>query len=172
MEELIIDNEFKSYVRPLTDEEYEKLKESILAEGIRDPLVVWKNVLLDGHHRFKLAQEHGLEYKTVEVDLPDIWAAKDWIIKNQLGRRNLTEQEASYYRGKLYESRKLRQGGDRKSKAQNVLLINTAEEIGKEYGVSHMTVKRDAEFSKSVDKITRKSNTQNGYLKTTAERIK
>ena len=153
MEELIIDNEFKSYVRPLTDEEYEKLKESILAEGIRDPLVVWKNVLLDGHHRFKLAQEHGLEYKTVEVDLPDIWAAKDWIIKNQLGRRNLTEQEASYYRGKLYESRKLRQGGDRKSKAQNVLLINTAEEIGKEYGVSHMTVKRDAEFSKAVDKV-------------------
>jgi len=75
------------------------------------------------------------------------------MIKNQLGRRNLTEQEASYYRGKLYESRKLRQGGDRKSKAQNVLLINTAEEIGKEYGVAERTVKNDAEFSKSVDKI-------------------
>lgn len=39
------------------------------------------------------------------------------------------------YRGKLYESRKLRQGGDRKSKEQNVLLINTAEVIGKEYGL-------------------------------------
>jgi len=153
MEELIIDNEFKSYVRPLTDEEYEKLKESILAEGIRDPLVVWKNVLLDGHHRFKLAQEHGLEYKTVEVDLPDIWAAKDWIIKNQLGRRNLTEQEASYYRGKLYESRKRQGERTDLTSAQNVLKFNTAEEIGKEYGVSHMTVKRDAEFSKAVDKV-------------------
>jgi len=153
MEELIIDNEFKSYVRPLTDEEYEKLKESILAEGIRDPLVVWKNVLLDGHHRFKLAQEHGLEYKTVEVDLPDIWAAKDWIIKNQLGRRNLTEQEASYYRGKLYESRKRQGERTDLTSAQNVLKFNTAEEIGKEYGVSHMTVKRDAEFSAAVDKV-------------------
>ena len=89
----------------------------------------------------------------VEVYLPDIEAAKEWIIKNQLGRRNLTEQEVSYYRGKLYESRKLRQGGDRKSKEQNVLLINTAEEIGKEYGVSHMTVKRDAQFSQAVDKV-------------------
>ena len=170
--QITVDNELKSYIRPLKDEEFEKLKESILIEGIRDPLVVWQGILLDGHHRYKIAQELGLEYKIVEIELPNKEAVKEWIIKNQLGRRNLTEQEASYYRGKLYESRKLRQGGDRKSKAQNVLLINTAEEIGKEYGVSHMTVKRDAEFSKSVDKITRKSNTQNGYLKTTAERIK
>ena len=153
MEELIIDNEFKSYVRPLTDEEYEKLKESILAEGIRDPLVVWKNVLLDGHHRFKLAQEHGLEYKTVEVDLPDIWAAKDWIIKNQLGRRNLTEQEASYYRGKLYESRKRQGARTDLTLAQNGTKLSTADIIGMDYGVSKNTVKRDAEFSAAVDKV-------------------
>ena len=151
--QITVDNELKSYIRPLKDEEYEKLKESILIEGIRDPLVVWQGILLDGHHRYKIAQELGLEYKIVEIELPNKEAVKEWIIKNQLGRRNLTEQEASYYRGKLYESRKLRQGGDRKSKAQNVLLINTAEEIGKEYGVSHMTVKRDAEFSKVVDKV-------------------
>jgi len=153
MEELIIDNEFKSYVRPLTDEEYEKLKESILAEGIRDPLVVWKNVLLDGHHRFKLAQEHGLEYKTVEVDLPDIWAAKDWIIKNQLGRRNLTEQEASYYRGKLYESRKRQGARTDLTCAKNLHKLKTADVIGKEYGVTGTTVRNDAQFSQAVDKV-------------------
>jgi len=88
----------------------------------------------------------------VEVYLPDIEAAKEWIIKNQLGRRNLTEQEVSYYRGKLYESRK-RQGartdltlgknflkldtaddiGDRKSKDKNWPLKTTADEIEEEY---------------------------------------
>ena len=78
---------------------------------------------------------------------------KEWIIKNQLGRRNLTEQEASYYRGKLYESRKLNRGGDRNSSVQNAHL-KTAEQIGKEYGVNESTVRRDAEFSKVVDKIT------------------
>ena len=67
---------------------------------------------------------------------------KEWIIKNQLGRRNLTEQEASYYRGKLYESRKLNHGGDRKSSGQNVHLIKTAEEIGKQYGVDEKTIQR------------------------------
>ena len=103
---------------------------------------------------------------------------------NQLGRRNLTSQEASYYRGKLYESRKLNHGGDRKSKGQNVLLKTTAEKIAEEYGVTDKTIKRDAEFSKAVDKVAEKvgkeakninkvmnSSVQNAHLKKTAEQI-
>jgi len=89
----------------------------------------------------------------VEVYLPDIEAAKEWIITNQLGRRNLTEQEASYYRGKLYESRKQHQYIHPKSEDKNCPRTTTAEQIGKEYGVSHMTVKRDAQFSQAVDKV-------------------
>jgi N6-adenosine-specific RNA methylase IME4 len=148
-----IDNEFRNYIRPLSNEEFEKLEASILSEGIRDPLVIWQGILLDGYHRYKIAQEHGLEYKTVEVELPDRDAAKEWILVNQLGRRNLTEQEASYYRGKLYESRKLNHGGDRKSTGNNFPLKNTADTIGDEYGVTGRTVKNDAQFSKAVDKV-------------------
>jgi len=93
---MVIDPEIKNLIRPLNEEEYEKLKESILSEGIRDPLVVWNGILLDGHSRYQIAQEYGLEYKTVEIDLPDKETAKEWVIINQLGRRNLTPQEASY----------------------------------------------------------------------------
>ena len=78
---------------------------------------------------------------------------KEWIIKNQLGRRNLTEQEASYYRGKLYESRKQHQYIHPKSEDKNCPRTTTAEQIGKEYGVHANTVKRDAEFSNAVDKV-------------------
>jgi len=148
-----IDNEFRNYIRPLSSEEYDKLEASILSEGIRDPLVIWQGILLDGYHRYKIAQKHGLEYKTVEVELPDRNAAKEWILVNQLGRRNLTEQEASYYRGKLYESRKLIRGGDRKSMGKFFPLKNTADDIGDEYGVTGRTVKNDAQFSKAVDKV-------------------
>ena len=104
-------------------------------------------------HNYKIAQEYGLEYQTVEIELPDKEAAKEWIITNQLGRRNLTPLEASYYRGKLYEARKLRHGGDRKSNTQNGYLKSTAEIIGKQYGVSKNTITRDAEFSQAVDKV-------------------
>ena len=150
---ITINNELKNFIRPLRDEEYENLKESILTEGVRDPLIVWNGMLLDGHHRYKIAQEFGIEFKTIEVDLPDMDAAKEWIIKNQLGRRNLTEQEASYYRGKLYESRKRQGMRTDLTSGQNVLKLDTAEEIGKQYGVDGRTIKRDAEFSKSVDKV-------------------
>lgn len=156
MAEIFIDSEFANYIRPLSDEEFEKLKESIKLEGIRDPLVVWNGFLIDGYHRYKIATELEIEFKTIEIDLPDKEAVKEWIIKNQLGRRNLTSQEASYYRGKLYESRKLNHGGDRKSSGQNVHLKKTAEIIGKEYGVDEKTIRRDAEFSKAVDKVSEK----------------
>jgi len=53
----------------------------------------------------------------------------------------------------LYESRKRQGARTDLTLVQNALKLNTAEEIGKQYGVSKDTVKRDAEFSKSVDKV-------------------
>lgn len=152
MTEIIIDNEFKNLINPLKSIELEELEKSILAEGIRDCLVTWQGILIDGHHRYELAQKHGLEYKTKGIDLPDRESAKEWILTNQLGRRNLTSQEASYYRGKLYESRKLNHGGDRISSGKNFHL-KTAEKIGEEYGVTGRTIRNDAQFSKAIDKV-------------------
>ena len=53
----------------------------------------------------------------------------------------------------MYESRKRQGERTDLTSAQNVLKFNTAEEIGKEYGVHANTVKNDAEFSKAVDKV-------------------
>ena len=148
-----IDNEFRNYIRPLSAEEFEKLKTSVLAEGIRDPLVTWQGILLDGYHRYKIAQESGLEYKTVEVELPDRDAAKEWILINQLGRRNLTEQEASYYRGKLYSARKQQGARTDLTSGKNYQKLNSAQELGRQYGVSEKTIRNDEQFSRAVDKV-------------------
>jgi len=148
-----IDNEFRNYIRPLSAEEFEKLKTNVLAEGIRDPLVTWQGILLDGYHRYKIAQECGLEYKTVEVELPDRDAAKEWILINQLGRRNLTEQEASYYRGKLYSARKQQGARTDLTSGKNYQKLNSAQELGRQYGVSEKTIRNDEQFSRAVDKV-------------------
>ena len=113
-----------------------KTKEQVLINNLRKTL--------------KTIMQKELEklLETLEVLDP-----KEWIIKNQLGRRNLTEQEASYYRGKLYESRKQHQYIHPKSEDKNCPRTTTAEQIGKEYGVHANTVKRDAEFSNAVDKV-------------------
>ena len=81
---------FKDIIRPLSESELQLLEQNIIRDGIRDPLVVWGDTLIDGHNRYAIAQKHGLEYKTVQIELEDDTAAKIWIMNNQLGRRNLS----------------------------------------------------------------------------------
>ncbi len=103
-----IDPEFKSLIPPLGASEREQLEANLLASGCRDPLVVWKghNILLDGHNRYEICTSEGIDFKTVDLELPDRNAAHDWIISNQLGRRNLTPEAVSYLRGKKYNLQK------------------------------------------------------------------
>ena len=87
--QLIQDPEFRDIVPPLMDEEYSQLEKNIMEDGIREPLVIWNGIIIDGNNRFKICAEHGIHFETVEKDLPDRQAAIEWIILNQFGRRNL-----------------------------------------------------------------------------------
>ena len=164
-----IDPEFKSLIPPLGASEREQLESNLLAEGCRDPLVVWKghNILLDGHNRYALCQKHGIDFKIVEKVLPDRDAARDWLIRNQLGRRNLTPEAVSYFRGMLYEAVKAKvtnpSGKNQHSevKHQEVKHQNdvqpktpTSELLAGELKVGKATIERDARFARDVNTIT------------------
>ncbi|MBR1645210.1 MAG: hypothetical protein IJ774_05780 [Selenomonadaceae bacterium] len=101
MADLIIDNEFRDLIPPLSDDEKKQLKENILRDGIQDPLKVWQGTLIDGHNRYEIAQAHGLTFETAEME----FASRDdviiWIIKNQFGRRNLSAYDRSILALKL-----------------------------------------------------------------------
>lgn len=89
----------------------------------------------------------------------DRYEAIVWIYKNQLSRRNLTDEQKTYLIGRQYEAQKMTVGGDRKSKAQNGPLIqgDTAEVIAHEHKIGRNTVKRAAKFSKGgIVESTRK----------------
>jgi len=87
--------ELKKEIPPLTPEEINLLRESIKAEGIRDPLVIWKkddeNILVDGHNRYTLAKELDCVFDTTFRSFDTITDARIWIRNNQMGRRNLTD---------------------------------------------------------------------------------
>lgn len=88
--ELKIDPEFQGYCRKLTPQEYSLLEESILREGCRDPIVTWGDIILDGHHRYKICKEHGIEFNTVEAgQVKTKTDALIWMFKNQVGKRNI-----------------------------------------------------------------------------------
>lgn len=86
---MIINNTFKNLIPPLSEEERTLLEESICKDGCRDPLVLWGSILIDGHNRFDICSEHNIPYDTVQMEFDDEDDAKLWIIRNQLGRRNI-----------------------------------------------------------------------------------
>lgn len=88
-EQMVIDNEFRDLIPPLSADERSGLEASIREEGVRDPLVVWGDILIDGHNRYEIATELGVEYQTISREFEDRDAAKIWIIDNQLNRRNI-----------------------------------------------------------------------------------
>lgn len=88
--ELKINPTFQTLIPPLTDEEYEQLKQNIVADGCREPIVVWDGTIIDGHNRYRICTETGIEFQTVDKQLEDEDDAVKWIILNQFGRRNLT----------------------------------------------------------------------------------
>jgi len=89
METLHLYTEFSRLIPPHTPAELELLEESILREGCRDPIVVWRGILLDGHARYRICRKHNLPYRIRAINLPDRDAARLWIIRNQFARRNL-----------------------------------------------------------------------------------
>lgn len=93
MEELDIDREFAAMCPALTPEEFKLLEEGIIADGCRDPIVLWRGLILDGHNRYEICTKHKLTFKTKTLNLPDREAAVKWIARNQLGRRNLNESQ-------------------------------------------------------------------------------
>lgn len=91
-EAVFVDDEFQALIPHLSPEEHAALEASLLAEGCRDALVVWKGyrTLLDGHNRYALCRKHDLSYQVVEIECESREDAMIWMIKNQRGRRNLT----------------------------------------------------------------------------------
>lgn len=88
---LQIREDFKKLIPPLSNEEYRQLESNILADGIRDPLVLWGDILVDGHNRYEIAEKNGIPFTTVSKDFEDENDAVLWILRNQLGRRNLND---------------------------------------------------------------------------------
>ena len=94
-EVIVIREDFKKLIPALTGEEYKQLEANILSEGIRDPLVVWNGYLVDGHNRYAIANKYSLEFRTVNKEFKDGNEAKEWMILNQFGRRNLNTYQRS-----------------------------------------------------------------------------
>jgi len=174
---ITIDEEFRAHCPPLTDSERQMLRQDIERSGLLSPLIVWnhegKTILVDGHNRYEILRELERldELQTTELVFGTRENALNWIISNQLGRRNLSPDAAALLRGKLYiaeripaKERLFQAGGNGNPVGANQhsrmmgqseppASRDTATMIAAKTGVSRETIKRDAKFAEAAAQL-------------------
>ncbi|BDD01695.1 hypothetical protein PEPS_39750 (plasmid) [Persicobacter psychrovividus] len=156
---IIINDELKQMIPALQKEEYEQLEANILEEGLREPILIWKTdgqyVLVDGHNRYSITQKHQLHFDFKLLEFKNMEAAKDWMINNQLGRRNLTDEQRAYFIGLRYQREKGTQGGQKRTGDQHQVAtsVKTEVRLAEEYKTSPKSVRNNADYATGVDLI-------------------
>lgn len=182
--DLVIDKEFAEMLGLLTKEERDQLEENIIEAGkAYDPVKVWeqngKQLIVDGRNRYEICVKHGLPYEVEVMEFADRDAAICWIYSNQLGRRNVTPERQSIFRGRLYKALRKEVGGqganrhtaaasaESNGEQQEDASASTAERVASMTGVSASTVKADAKFDDALQEISKpiRDKIVNGELK-------
>lgn len=143
---LQIDPEFRDACPPLSKGEYELLEADVLKNGIREDILHWKGVIVDGHNRYGIAQKHNIPFRHKAVDFPSRADAIAWIVRNQIARRNLTREHIRYLWGKHFAS-------ITKPNFKVDTPPKSISSAAKDAGVTRTKLKRDIKFAEEVDKM-------------------
>ena len=171
MLELKIDPEFRDKIPPLTDTEFKQLEENILADGeIIEPIIVWNDVIVDGHNRWKIYQSHKdklPEPKIKDKGFTDRYEAILWMCKNQAGRRSLDADTLKDLIGDAYDAyvkhhnqyvhrnqyEKV-EGGPKGHLAKKDKNPKTRPKIAEIFNVSEKVVRDSVERKRGIEKAT------------------
>ena len=160
---IVIDAEFKALIPPLSSEERSQLEANIIKDGCRDALVVWKNILIDGHNRHEICTRNDIGFETIELYFQTRDDVKIWIIENQFGRRNLQPYTRTNLHlalepliaAKAKANQVLRKGEQAGATCQIsdklMQTIDTKKEIAKAANTSHDTVAKVKVINKAKE---------------------
>ena len=159
---ITIDKEFESLIPPLSPDEFQQLEENCVKEGIRDALITWNGILVDGHNRFKIAAKHGLHWNEKRMEFADRDAVIAWICNNQLGRRNLHVLDREALTAKKREALERQAKKRQVRKPKDFARENLPEQngrvrdvIAKELGVSGRQVDKLHEINEKASDTTK-----------------
>ena len=167
---LTVDPEFRDLIPPLNEEELKLLEESLVADGCESPLIVWNGVIIDGHNRYAICRKHDIPFSIQEKNFSSRDDAMLWMLRNQLGRRNLNNYQRSELALKFeplfaHASEKRMLAGKLVDPPQNSAEGSgeTRKQIAKMAGVSHDTIKKVKRLHEHADEET-KSRLRRGEM--------
>ena len=160
-DKFIIDEEFKNLLPPLNPEDFENLEKSILRDGCRDPLVIWKEgkILIDGYHRYEICTKHDLPFKIEMKSFANRDQALDWMIENQRIRRNMNRFQWAEVVLKRKESIATKAKANQKAgggavRTKSSQPVRTIEKLAKLARMGSTTLKQVAFILKHADQKT------------------
>ena len=147
--------EMAELLPPLTGEQLAALEADILKNGCYSPVIVNEDmVIIDGHNRQRLCEQHGLPYQMAVFSFESMLEAKQWALDTQKGRRNLDKWELGKIALRLKPDIEARAkanqsaaGGDKSD--QGALLttlsealppVNTRKELADTVGIGEVTM--------------------------------
>lgn len=151
-QQIKIEPQIKSRLWKLSETEYENLKQSIVVEGCRDALILWNDILVDGHNRYSICKENLIPFTTKQKEFSDLNEVLRWVDMNQLSRRNLTDEQRTIILGRISKMHKMPSGV---KVGQNGLPAKGQEKIAEELKVGLNTLKRAEKYVDAIDGIER-----------------
>ncbi|UPG91035.1 plasmid replication/partition related protein [Luteibacter aegosomaticola] len=119
---IVVNEDLKAYIDPLTPDEHEALERSLLTEGCRDALVLWGDTLVDGHNRYGICKKHDIPFNTVQNErfqsMDDVHL---WMIEQHLGRRSVSDFQRGVLALRKREILSARRAGEEPAKDENDL---------------------------------------------------
>lgn len=165
---LRIDPDLQKLVQPLSRPSFERLENSILTEGCKEPLLVWGDLIIDGFNRHKICTEHGIPFNIKKAYFRSRDEAIVWICATQLKRTDIMEEARRYLIGMQFEHEKVllkatrpprnrfATVGEAPERGRNSNHL-TATRIADENHVSYATVAKYGSYMKAIEAIREKS---------------
>jgi ParB-like chromosome segregation protein Spo0J len=121
---------------PMSEEEFQILKDSIENIGVQTPIVIFEDKVIDGWHRYTAAMEVGLPCP--EVDLADDVDPRDFVLANNKARRHLTKSQLALSYSKVYQWNP----SSKKSRGEPGSPHKTNQELAEMVGTSARTIQQ------------------------------
>jgi hypothetical protein len=167
--DLQIDEEFKNLLGSHSSEEFEQLKQNLIADGrVIDPIIAWEghDIVVDGHTRYQIAIAEGIPFQVIDLPFSDREAVKQWIYGHQFGRRNGNGFELARWRSMLVDMIA------RKNSAPTSR-HKAVKEVSQKTGVNKRVIYSDQAATRVLDSIPEQArrNIETGVIRGSVESV-
>lgn len=158
--DLNIDFEFGNLSPEMPQEQYDILEEDLVDHGCHEPLLIWNDYIIDGHHRYNLCHKWEIPFSVLKAQFPSREDTIVWICQQHLKKTYLANIHKRYLVGKYFTARKTVISREHRGVKPNGRPLNARQlaaiEIGSYFDFSYHTVYKYGIMASAIDTIFNK----------------